>query len=257
VTATARRRGLVVPATVAVAALAVLVSLGTWQLSRKAWKEALIATLTERLAAPPAGLPARTAWDRLDAGAMEFRRVALRAAFLHDREALVYTTGSSLRRDVSGPGYWVFTPARLEDGSLVVINRGFVPQGRQDPKSRSEGQVGGTVDLVGALRWPESGGIFTPADDPQRNLWFIRDHVAIAAAKQWGRVAPFFIDLESPPPPGGLPRTGPISPNLPNNHLQYALTWYGLALVLIVAFLIWVRSRRAESGIDRNSAERT
>jgi surfeit locus 1 family protein len=238
------------------AALATLIGLGTWQLARKAWKEALIVALTERLAAPPAALPARAAWDRLDAGAMEFRRVALRAAFLHDREALVYTIGSGLRRDVSGPGYWVFTPARLEDGSLVVINRGFVPEGRQDPKTRSEGQVAGAVELVGAVRWPEERGLFTPADEPQRNLWFVRDHAAMAAARQWGPVAPFFVDLESPAPPGALPRTAPISPNLPNNHLQYALTWYGLALVLVVVFLIWARSRIAESRIDRHSADR-
>ena len=241
-TAARLRRSLLVPSVAALAALAALIWLGTWQLERKAWKEDLIATLTQRLAAAPANLPAPAAWDRLTQNADEFRRVAFAAEFLHDREALVYTAGSGLRGDVSGPGYWVFTPARRLDGSLVMINRGFVPDGRQDPGSRAAGQTPGTAQIVGALRWPEARGLFTPADNPERNMWFVRDHLAIAAAKGVGPVAPFFIDQEAPVPDGGLPRPGKLTPNLPNNHLQYALTWYGLALVLAVLFLIWVLS---------------
>jgi surfeit locus 1 family protein len=223
--------------------LAVLVSLGTWQLERRAWKEVLIERLAQRAAAAPTELPAHAAWDRLQADAWEFRRVGFAATLDPTQEALVYTVGSGLRADVSGPGYWVFTPARLGDGSVVVVNRGFVPEGRQDADSRRDGQVAGTVPIVGAVRWPETRGLFTPADNPLRNLWFVRDHRAIAAAKQWGPVAPFFIDQEAPLPPGGLPKAGKIAPNLPNNHLQYALTWYGLAIVLLVSFLAWTRSR--------------
>jgi surfeit locus 1 family protein len=242
-----RSRGLVVPSVAALMGLAVLIALGTWQLERKAWKEALIATLAERVAQAPADLPARDTWERLDAGEMEFRRVTFRGEFLNDAEALVYTAGSSLRSDVAGPGYWVFTPARLPAGGIVVVNRGFVPEGRQDPQTRAEGQVTGPIDIVGAMRWPEASGLFTPAGEAGKNIWFARDHVTIAAAKNWGPVAPFFIDQEAPPPPGGLPKVGKIAPNLPNNHLQYALTWYGLALVLVVVFLIWARGRWRES----------
>jgi surfeit locus 1 family protein len=238
-TAAARRRSLVIPGLVALAALATLVALGTWQLERKAWKEALIATLNARLAAAPADLPPATTWGRLDRDADEFRRVTFAAELLHGQEALVYTAGSSLRSDVSGPGYWVFTPARRVDGSVVMVNRGFVPEGRKDPASRADGQVGGTVQIVGAMRWPEARGLFTPADDPQRNRWFVRDHLAIAAAKGVGAAAPFFVDQEAPVPPGGLPQPGKLTPKLPNNHLQYALTWYGLAIVLVVVFLVW------------------
>jgi surfeit locus 1 family protein len=246
VTEAAGHRGLLFPSLAALVALAVLVSLGTWQLERKVWKEGLIATLIERLAAPATDLPPRTLWSGLTAATDEFRRVAFRAELLSDQEALVYTTGSALRSDVSGPGYWVLAPARRADGSLVVINRGFVPEGRQEAQSRAEGQVAGSVAIVGAMRWPEARGLFTPADDPARNLWFVRDHVAMAAAKGWGAVAPFFIDQEAPEPPGGLPRPGRIRPNLPNNHLQYALTWYGLALVLVVVFVVWARGRSSE-----------
>src|SRR5262245_32802032 len=149
--------------------------LGTWQMERRAWKEALIATLAQRIAAPPTDVPAREAWNRLDASELEFRRVAFTAEFLPDQDALVYTAGSALRPDVSGPGYWVFAPARLKDGGVVVVNRGFVPGGRQDADDRSPGHL----DIVGAMRWPEARGMFTPADDPARNLWFVRDHLAM------------------------------------------------------------------------------
>ena len=89
-----------------------------------------------------------------------------------------------------------------------------------------------SIDLVGAMRWPERRGAFVPTDSPGHNLWFVRDHVAIAAAKGWGEVAPFFIELEGPQPPGGLPRAGALKVNLRNEHLQYAITWYGLAVVV-------------------------
>jgi surfeit locus 1 family protein len=238
VTRASRRRGIVIPAILTLVGLIVLVGLGTWQLERKAWKEDLIARLEARLQAAPTELPPRAEWEQ-----EEFRRVSFPAEFLHAEEALVYTAGSSLRPDVSGPGYWIFTPARLSGGSLVVVNRGFAPAGREDPKTRSEGQVPGVVDIVGFMRWPEERGTFTPNDDPAKNLWYVRDPEAMAAAKRWGKVAPFYIDQEGPVPSGGLPRPGAIRASLPNNHLQYAITWYGLAVALAVIFAIWMRGR--------------
>jgi surfeit locus 1 family protein len=241
-----RGRGLLGPALMALSMLIVLVGLGLWQLDRKAWKDDLVQTLTRRLAVPSSDLPDAETWPRLDRTTQEFRHVAFTAEFLHDREALVYTTGSQFRARATGPGYWVFTPARLTDGSLVVVNRGFVSEGRQEPGSRLPGQVAGTVDIVGVMRWPEERGLFTPADNPARNLWFVRDQHAIAAAKNLGPVAPFFVEQESPAPPGGFPRVGRIQPSLTNNHLQYAMTWFGLAAVIIVVFALWSRSRRRE-----------
>lgn len=235
-----RRRRLLVPGLLTLAAFVLLIGLGTWQLERKAWKEALIDTLTHRLVAPPGDLPVREDFPRRNAGDDEFRRVRLRATFPPDQEALVYTSGSALRSDVSGPGYWVFAPARLADGSTVVVNRGFVPEGRQGQRGQSDGQPD---EIVGVMRWPEQRGWFTPSDDPARNLWFVRDHRAIAASKGWGEVAPFFIDQEAPVPAGGLPRPGPLNINLRNDHLQYALTWFVLAVVLLVVFALWARRR--------------
>jgi surfeit locus 1 family protein len=233
------RRGVLIPSLAAAAAFAVLLSLGLWQLDRKAWKEGLIATIDQRLSARPIALPAPATWTWLRAAEDEFLRVAMTAEFLNDREALVYTSGSSLREGSSGPGYWVFTPARLASGALVMVNRGFVPNGKQEPAARPDGQVAGPINMVGVLRWPELPGLFTPAGDPARNTWFSRDSSAIAAVKGVS-VAPFYLELESPDPPGGLPRAGRLRPTLPNNHFGYALTWLGLACVLAGVYGTWL-----------------
>lgn len=230
----------------------VLVGLGTWQLRRKAWKDGLIATLTERLAAPPVPLPGSAEWPKLSREDFEFRRVAFPAEYLHDREALVYSVGSTLRAgEPTGPGYNVFTPARLSNGAIVMVNRGFVPEARRDPATRRDGQMTGTVNGVGVVRWPDPPSMITPAADPGRNLWFARDPTAIAAAKGF-EAAPFYIEQESPVPAGGWPLPARLRPNLPNNHLQYVITWYGLAAALLLVSIAWAVGRRrggeSESG---------
>jgi surfeit locus 1 family protein len=238
------RRGFLLFAFFIAVALAVLVALGTWQLERREWKEALIAQLDRKLSAPPSDVAPRARWPQLNAAADEFRRVAFAAEFIPGEEALVYSSGSPLRPDATGPGYWVFAPARLPDRSVVVVNRGFVPEGRQDRKTRPDGTPSGTVQIVGAMRWPEVRGTFTPPDEPAKGLWFARDPAAMAAAKNWGEVAPFYVDQEAPPGAGGLPKVGPLKASLPNNHLQYAVTWYGLALVILISGLFYWRGRR-------------
>jgi surfeit locus 1 family protein len=236
-------RGLLLPAALA---FTVLIGLGTWQVQRKAWKEALIASLDERLAAPPVALPSRQDWPKLDPANDEYHRVMLTATFDYADDALVYAAASAFRPDVAdlGLGYWVFTPARLADGSVVMVNRGFVPEGRQNPKVRTEGDVAGPVAIMGVMRWPGSRHWFTPNDDPSHNLWFTNDPIAIAAAKGLGAVAPFYVEQETPVPPGGLPHPGKLVVVLPDNHLQYAITWYGLAIVLVVVFVAWASSMR-------------
>jgi surfeit locus 1 family protein len=241
-----RRRGLLVPALFTLVGVVLLIGLGVWQLERKAWKEALIDALARRMNAPPVPLPPPQRWAGLDAAHDEFTRVTFRAAFEHDQEALVFAGASAFRPDVSGTGYWVFARARRSDGARVAVNRGFVPEANKDPATRAAGLVTGTVEMVGVLRWPERAGAFTPAGDPGRNLWFARDQLAIATAKGWGNVAPFYLEQEAPVPPGGLPLPGRLVVNLPNNHLQYALTWFALAVALAAIFAAFARARGRE-----------
>lgn len=236
-----RRRGGVFEATVlASAGIAILVGLGIWQLDRKVWKENLLASLEARLARAPEPLPPREAWPRLVPEGAQFNRVTFPAEFIAGEQALVYTAGSALRPDIQGAGYWVFAPARLAGGSIVVINRGFLPLERKDAAAPAPQ---GSIDLVGVLRWPEKPGLFTPKDEPQNNVWYVRDPKAIATAKTWDAAAPFYIDLESPAPPGGLPKPGKLVVALPDNHLQYALTWFGLALGLAGVYAVWLAKR--------------
>jgi surfeit locus 1 family protein len=240
-----RRRswlGLLAPALLA---FTILIGLGVWQIQRKAWKEGLIATLTARVAEPPQALPAPSTWPSLDAARDEYRRVKFSAEFENDKAALVFAAATGFRPDVSGVGYWVFTPARLADGSTLLINRGFVPDGRQDPKTRPDGETAGSVEITGALRWPDDRHWFTPADDPAHSLWFTRDPAAIAAAKGVGPVPLFYVEQETPVPPGGLPQPGKLVVSLPDNHLQYAVTWFGLAAVLAGVFVTWALTSRA------------
>ena len=239
------RRGGILGATVfAVAGVAVLIGLGVWQIERRVWKENLIATLTARLARTPAELAPPADWARLKPDADEYTRVKFSAEFLAGQEALVYTAGSAFRPDVQGPGYWVFAPARLSGGGIVVVDRGFVPLERKDA---AQGAPQGTIDIVGVMRWPETRGLFTPNDEPQNNVWYVRDPQAIAAAKKWDGAAPFYIEQESPVPPGGMPKPGKLAVALPDNHMQYAITWFGLAAGLTGVYGVWLTGRLRRS----------
>jgi surfeit locus 1 family protein len=221
----------------------ILVGLGIWQLDRRVWKQNLILTLNTRLSRAPEDLPPRASWPRLLAEGNEYSRVTFPAEFLDGQEALVYTAGSPLRPDVKGPGYWVIAPAQLAGGSIVLVNRGFVPLDAKDPSTRPAGNSHGTIEIVGVLRWPETRGLFTPADDVKGNVWYLRDPKAIAAAKKWASAAPFYIDQEAPVPPGGWPKPGKLAVELPDNHLQYAITWFGLALALAGVYVVWLAGR--------------
>jgi surfeit locus 1 family protein len=238
-----RRGGVIGPTVCALTGVAILTGLGLWQLDRRVWKENLIATVTGRLARAPEDLPPRASWPRLTPEADEYRRVRFLAEFLDGEEALIYSAGSAFRPDVRDPGYWVFAPARLSSGSIVLVDRGYVPPERKDPASRAQGAPHGAVEIVGVMRWPETRGLFTPADDLKTNVWYLRDPVAMAAAKKWDAAAPFYIEQEQPVPPGGLPLPGKLAVNLPDNHLQYAITWFGLALGLAGVYGVWLTGR--------------
>jgi cytochrome oxidase assembly protein ShyY1 len=228
--------------------LALLVGLGIWQLQRRVEKHALIAQLTERLAAAPGALPQQSQWNALTPGADEFRRVRFTASYESRPDAMVYSSGSAVRTDISGPGTWAFLPARLPGGETVVINAGFVQNTMQDraQEDRAVGRLmtGQPVTLTGYIRFPESAGGLTPQENLAKRLWFTRDHVVMAKALGWGEVAPFYIDLEAPVPESGIPKPGPLEVHLKDDHLQYAVTWFGLAGAVMIAFGVWWRGQR-------------
>ena len=243
-----RRSGILAPTVFTICIVAILIGLGLWQLDRKVWKENLIATLTMRFDHAPETLPSRAGWPQLLPAASEYIRVAFPAEFLDGEEALVYTAGSPLRPDVKGPGYWVFAPAELAGGGIVLVNRGFVNLDRKDVSTRPEGVPHGKIEITGVMRWPETRGLFTPADDVAHNVWYLRDLKAIATAKKWATAAPFYIDQEAPMPEGGWPKPGKLTVTLPNNHLQYAITWFGLALALAGVYIAWLAGRLRRRG---------
>lgn len=231
---------------IALVMVGVLAGLGVWQLQRRDEKHALIAALTERLALAPVPLPKD--WSTLSAARDEFRRVTFTATFESKPDVMVYTSGSAVREDVSGPGTWAFLPARLTDGRTLVVNAGYVPNTMQD-RAREDRAVaplitGAPAVLTGYLRFPEERSLFSAHEDRAKRLWFVRDHRAMSAANGWGTAAPFYIDLESPVPPSGVPKPGPLQVHLRDNHMQYAITWFGLALVVLVTFGFWLVGQR-------------
>ena len=240
------RRGGILGATVfAVAGVAVLIGLGVWQLERRVWKENLIATLTARLARAPAELAPPADWARLKPDADEYTRVKFSAEFLAGQEALVYTAGSAFRPDVQGPGYWVFAPARLSGGGIVVVDRGFVPLERKDRgrKARRRARSISSASCAGRRR----AGCSRRTTIRRATSGIVRDPQAIAAAKKWDGAAPFYIEQESPVPPGGLPKPGKLAVALPDNHMQYAITWFGLAAGLTGVYGVWLTGRLRRS----------
>jgi surfeit locus 1 family protein len=251
IVASARRRGVVGLGIVTTLILALLVGLGFWQLQRRVEKHALITALTERLAAVPGALPPAAQWGALTSVRDEFRRVSFLATFESRPDAMVYSSGSAVRTDISGPGTWAFMPAQLPDGDTVVINTGFVQntmQGRaQEDRAVTPLINGAPVTLTGYLRFPESAGLLTPREDLGKRLWFTRDHLAMAQNLGWGEadhVAPFYVDLESPVPESGIPLPGPLEVHLKDDHLQYAITWFGLAGAVMIAFGVWLFGQR-------------
>jgi surfeit locus 1 family protein len=222
-------------------ALAVLLGLGTWQVQRLSWKEAMIAERQARSAAAPMALPGEIA----DPQALEFRPIRVTGRFLHDRE--LYLANRTYKRVV---GLHVVTPMVLNDGRSLLVDRGWAPMDRRDPATRAAGQTGGSVTLEGLLRsggWKGSA-LFRPDNEPGKNVWLWFDLPAMAAAA--GLEAPVTaLYLEAGPAenPGGLPRGGRTPINLRNDHLQYAITWYALAAVLLVIYVIF-HTRREDGG---------
>jgi surfeit locus 1 family protein len=227
-----RFRPRLAPTLFTIPVVAVLVALGVWQLQRLEWKSRLIAERATAVAAAPVSPPQTLA----EARALEFHRVTVEGVFLHDKEILRNAIAAK-----GDAGFDVLTPLREEGGRIVFVNRGFVPTELKDPATRPTGQLAGTVRVSGLLRVPpdKKPGWFIPDNRPDRNAWFWIDLRAMAAADGLANVAPFYIDADAEPNPGGWPKGGVTPLALPNDHLQYAITWFSLAAALVVIYLVY------------------
>ncbi len=222
------------PTLFTIPAVAALVALGVWQLERLSWKEELIGRLQARSTEAP--VPLEGAGD--DPSALEFRRVTVTGTFLHDKELFLLDRSREGR-----PGLHVLTPLRRPDGGVVLVDRGWIPFERRDPATRREGQVSGVVTVEGIVRLAKGPGLFTPDNEPDKNLWFYVDPVAMAQAIGVDRLPPYYVLSADRNVPGGWPRGGQWRIDLRNDHLQYAITWFALAAALIVIYIAYHRRR--------------
>jgi len=222
--------------------MGLLSGLGVWQLQRLAWKETVLAQISARRDALPQALPPQKDWAKVNPDDYDYCHVIMRGVFDHARESFLFRA-SATGAAGEGPGYEVLTPLALDDGGTVIVNRGFAPAELKEPARRAAGQVAGEVTISGLMRRPEARNAFTPADEPDKNLWFTRDPAALAA--HWGLqgVAPFSVDADTTPNPGGWPKGGATVMKIPNNHLAYALTWFALATTLAAVTAVFIAKR--------------
>lgn len=220
-----------VPTLFTLAAFVLCSGLGAWQLERLQWKRALIAQREAALAAPAVAPPRTPA----EAAAMEFRRVVAEGEFLHESEILRIAPGPT-----GGSGFDVLTPLRQADGRVIFVDRGFVPADLRDRGKRAAGEIAGRVRVTGLLRLPPPAkpSWFLPDNRPERNFWFWVDLPAMAAADRLADVAPFYIAADATPNPGGWPKGQETAQPLANNHLQYAITWFALALAALAVYFL-------------------
>lgn len=238
------------PTLFTVPAMIILLGLGTWQVERLHWKENLIATRTARSTGPAISLPA----DEADPAGYEFSKTRVTGRFLHDKE--MYLAARSLNGNT---GYHVVTPLVEDDGRAILIDRGWIPIDRKDPAARAAGEVRGTVTVEGLLRASQKKSWLVPDNEPRNNVWF---YVDVPAMAKWAAVEharPYFIEAGPAANPGGLPIGGQSRTELPNNHLQYAITWYSFAISLAVIYFLYhrnlAREQEAKAREEENRSE--
>jgi surfeit locus 1 family protein len=222
-------------------------ALGTWQIVRLQWKLDLIERVEQRVHAAPVAAPGPDRWAGLDRQRDEYRHLRLDGRFLDERATRVQALTAL------GAGHWLLTPFRRDDGTLVLVNRGFLPAGTLAVAP------GGAASLTGLLRMSEPDGAFLRDNDAKAERWYSRDVGAIAAARGLSRVAPYFIDQDGAPPASGLGQGAPNRPRVPvggltvisfnNHHLVYALTWFVMSLMAAAAGWFVLREDGAAKGL--------
>jgi len=234
-----RSRGLVVLTLCAATGAAFLVGLGVWQLQRLEWKNGIIAQIEARTKAPPISLAKAVARARVGED-VSYLRVQVEGRFDNAKERYFYTI-------LDGKiGWHVIAPLTTPEGEMVLVDRGFVPDKLKDPATRPQGELEGPVTITGLARQPEAQGRFIPDNEPGHNRWFWRDLGGLSASMFGASpppIAPFLLEAEASDIPGGWPLAGQTRLDIPNDHLQYAITWFALAFCLLVIYVVFVRSR--------------
>jgi surfeit locus 1 family protein len=238
------RLGLV-PTLITLPVVLLCLGLGIWQIQRLHWKEGLIAQRAATLEAPPVAPPQ----SLVEAQRHVLRRTALRGTFLNDKEILVHAIAPD-----GAAGFDVLTPLRGADGRIIFVNRGFVPIALQDRDTRRAGEPAAIVRVTGRIVLPASPGMFVPQNRPAQGVWYRIDLAAMAQADRLGAVAPFYIDADRTPNPGGWPQGGSALPELPNHHLQYVITWFSLAAIGVY---VYFKSQRLPRGAHDEPLRRT
>lgn len=233
------------PTLLSIPMMALCLCLGFWQLERLQWKRGILDRIAANQAAPPMTIDELLKGDPLR---MEYGRAKLAGTFLHDHE---FYLAARSRGDTVG--LQVVTPLKLDDGRIVLFDRGWIPSDRRDPAKRAQGQLTGHVDLTGVVRRAQLQRGFAPANSPERNVWF---HVDVPAMRALAGAPPdpeldrFFVEADATPNPGGVPMGGQTELNIPNDHLQYSITWFLLALSLAGVYLAyhWEHGRLTLNG---------
>lgn len=212
------------------------VALGVWQVERLGWKRDLIARVDARVHAEPVALPPASGWTDIDPADDEYRRVQLRGRFLHSQEVAVYASTEL------GPGYWIMTPLATGDGT-VWINRGYVDNAHRRADTRARVSDDDVVSVIGLLRRPDRPHLFLRDNVPVEDRWYLRIPAEMSAARSVpGPVASFFVDAHNRIDTGNWPVSGLTVIHFPDNHLSYALTWFGMALLALLAAGFVLRS---------------
>ncbi len=230
-------RRLLGPALMSGVMLVVLLGLGTWQVRRLAWKEAILAQIARAEAAPPVPLllaPGSSVPAPFTPA--PFTKIAVTGTLMHDKTALF---GAEVRDTRGGPdlGAYLIEPLQRDGAPPLLVDRGWVALKRTSPIAMPQG----AVTVAGYVHQADKPGMFSASDDVPARHFYTLDPAAIGAALGLERVAPFILIALGPPPPEGVPIPAEHLPRPPNNHLAYAVTWYGLAAALVVIFVVWAR----------------
>lgn len=224
--------------------LIILVGLGSWQVDRLFWKQGLIEQRQAQALLPPIAVPIDTVVEP----GMAFRAAFAEGRYLNDQEK--YLMARTRRGNV---GFQLITPLEQEDGRIILINRGWVPADNRNPETRPQSLIDGPVRVTGLLRLPKTKHWAQPENDPLANQWFYVDVDRMAEDTGAELASRYYLELDDTPVPGGLPMGGQAKVVLPNNHLEYAITWYSLALTLIVIFVLYHRrSNDDDKDVDTN-----